>query len=108
MHSSIALFIAHVYVYLYLYLREEPSHGSKTEHPSNLALSSRLASRNTPLLRPGEMNNRRQEEAVAIVRHTSKGIVPGQESTQQSKETARLDEFLIGHTIHIEKISKGQ
>lgn len=54
------------------------------------------------------MNNRRQKEAITIVRNTSKGIIPSQESTKQSKESTGLYQLFIWHSIHIEKVSKGE
>lgn len=54
------------------------------------------------------MNNRRQKEAITVIRNTRKGIIPSQESTKQSKESASLYQLFIWHTIHIEKVSQGE
>lgn len=78
------------------------------KHTSNLAICNRFPSRRAFLLRPGEVNNRRHEEAITAIRNTSKGIIPSQESTQQSEETACLDYLFIRHAIHIKQISNGE
>ena len=43
-----------------------------------------------PRLAPGEMHNRHNKEAIAIIRDTRQGIVPRREGRQQGKETSRF------------------
>ena len=46
----------------------------------------------TGLLAPGEVSDRDDEEGVAAVGNTSQGIVPGEESGEETKDTTGLDE----------------
>lgn len=55
-----------------------------------------LARGGTTLGGPREVSDRDDEEAVAVVCDTSKGIVPGQERSKNTKDTAGLDETLLG------------
>ena len=53
---------------------------------------SRLRAAFTGLLAPGEVSDRDNEEGVAAVSNTSQGIVPGEESGEETKDTTGLDE----------------
>lgn len=53
----------------------------------------------SPLLRPREMNNRRQHKGIALIRNTSIGIIPSQERGQNGEEPAGLDKLLVGHSF---------
>ena len=44
------------------------------------------------------MSNRNDEKAVACIRNTSEGIVPREESGEQSKVAASLDARGVGGT----------
>ena len=47
---------------------------------------------------PGEVSNRHDEEAVAVVGQTGKGVVPGGESGQKTEETTGHEDGLVGLT----------
>lgn len=46
--------------------------------------------------RPGEVDDGKDEEAVAVVGDTSKSVVPGGESSQETEETTSLGDLGVG------------
>lgn len=56
-----------------------------------------LAASMSPLLRPREMNNRRQHEGITLIRNTGIGIIPSEERSQNGKEPPGLEELFVGH-----------
>lgn len=51
--------------------------------------------------RPGEVGDGKDEEAVAVVRNTGQGVVPGRERRHQTEETTGLDHGRVGHALVI-------
>lgn len=49
---------------------------------------------------PGEVGDRDDEEAVAVVGDTSQSIVPGGESGQETEKTTRLLDLGVDATVH--------
>lgn len=69
------------------------------------SLTSSLGTTLASLLRPWEVSNRDDEEAVAGVGNTGQGIVPGQESSEKGKEAACLDDASGGRAISANKVA---
>lgn len=51
------------------------------------------------LLRPGEVRNGDDEEAVGRVGNTGQGVVPRQECRQDAKTTASAEAVLVGRAV---------
>lgn len=66
-------------------------------HLRDLAVS--LAAAATAGSRPGEVGDGNDEEAVAGVGNTGKGVVPGHESRQQTEQTTGLLDLEVGETV---------
>lgn len=47
------------------------------------------------------MSHGEDEEAVAVVRNTSQGVVPGRERRHQTEETTRLDHGRVGLALAV-------
>ena len=71
----------------------------KHEKPSILdGLTSGLSTAATSSGGPGEVSDRHDEEAVAVVGQTGKGVVPGSEGGHETEETTSHEDRLVGGT----------
>lgn len=77
-----------------------------TQHPGDRDRDARkldsltvgLATTATAGRRPGEVSNRHDEEAVAVVGQTSQSVIPSGKGSQETEETTRHDDGLVGST----------
>lgn len=51
--------------------------------------------------RPREVDDRDDEEAVAVIGQTCEGVVPGGESAQKTEEAAGLDDGRVGFVVGV-------
>lgn len=57
---------------------------------------------------PGEVSNRDDEEAVAVISQTSEGIVPSGERSQEAEETTSLDDGSGGGAVGADQVADTQ